>query len=231
MEYNRIIAITGLSGLFELLSSKADGAIVRSLEDNQTKFVSSRVHNFSHLESIEVYTVRENINLVDLFKAIQTSGVALPSDKDAGAVKAFFTKVYPDMDFDRIYNSDMKKMIKWYALLSSHNIEFALPAATEEEADEAELGSDEDHSVATAPAPKTKAKASSAPAEAPAPAKAAAVKAEAPAKEEAAEKPKKKAAKPEVEEAPAAPKKKATPAPKAAAAEDKKPAKKKKTGE
>jgi hypothetical protein len=127
MEYNRIIAITGLGGLFELLSSKSDGAIVRSLEDQQSRFVSSRVHNFSHLESIEVYTVRENINLVDLFKAIQDSKQALPEEKDAAGVRSFFEKVYPELDFNRIYNSDMKKMVRWYSLLSGNNVEFKLP--------------------------------------------------------------------------------------------------------
>ena len=52
MEYNRIVAVTGMPGLYEVLSSKSDGAIVRSLDDTSTKFVSSRVHNLSHLESI-----------------------------------------------------------------------------------------------------------------------------------------------------------------------------------
>ncbi len=56
MEYNKIVAVTGLPGLYELLTSKTDGAIVRSLDDKSTKFVASRVHNFSHLESIEVFT-------------------------------------------------------------------------------------------------------------------------------------------------------------------------------
>ena len=57
MDYNKIVSVTGLAGLYELISSKSDGAVVRSLEDNSTKFVSTRVHNFSHLESIEVFTV------------------------------------------------------------------------------------------------------------------------------------------------------------------------------
>jgi len=61
MEYNKIVAVTGLSGLYELVSSKADGGIVRSLEDQSSKFVSNRVHNFSHLESIEIYTSNENV--------------------------------------------------------------------------------------------------------------------------------------------------------------------------
>ena len=53
MQYSKLISITGMSGLFELVGSKTDGAIVKSLDDKTTKFVSSRVHNFSHLESID----------------------------------------------------------------------------------------------------------------------------------------------------------------------------------
>lgn len=126
------MAITGLPGLFELLSSKADGAIVRSLEDKSTKFVSSRMHNFSHLESIEVYTTHENVNLADVFIAIKKDGSELPSEKDGNAIKAYFQKVYPTMDFERVYISDMKKMVKWYTILQANNVEIKL---TEEPAE------------------------------------------------------------------------------------------------
>lgn len=126
MEYNRIVSITGMGGLFELLSSKADGGIVRALEDNSTKFVSSRMHSFSQLESIEVYTVRDNVNLVDVFQAMKAASEALPDANNAQAVKSYFEKVYPDMDFTRVYNSDMKKMVKWYVLLDKHGIEMKL---------------------------------------------------------------------------------------------------------
>ena len=134
MEYSKLISITGLNGLFELVGSKTDGAIVKSLEDKSTKFVSSRIHNFSHLESIEVYTIRENVNLVEVFQAMGKSKEALPSDKDAAAVKAYFQKVYADMDFDRVYASDMKKMIKWFSILKANNIEPKLSEEPEEEA-------------------------------------------------------------------------------------------------
>ncbi|MFL9482208.1 DUF5606 domain-containing protein [Chitinophagaceae bacterium LWZ2-11] len=139
MEYSKLIAITGLSGLFELVGSKTDGAIVRSLEDNSTKFVSSRIHNFSHLESIEVYTIRENVNLVDVFNAMNNSSEPLPSEKDSKAVKAYFGKVYPDMDFERVYASDTKKMVKWFSVLKGHNVEFKL---SEEEVEEPETEGD-----------------------------------------------------------------------------------------
>ena len=113
MDYSKIISVTGLSGLFELVASKADGAVVKSLEDKSTKFVSSRVHNFTHLESIEIYTVKDNSVLADVFKAIKESKETLPDAKaDGTALKSYFEKVYPDLDFERVYASDMKKIIK-----------------------------------------------------------------------------------------------------------------------
>jgi hypothetical protein len=136
MEYSKLVSVTGLPGLFELVASKTDGAIVRSLDDKTTRFVSSRIHNFSHLESIEVYTEGDNVNLVDVFNAMQNSSDTLPDEKDANGVKAYFKKVYPTMDFERVYASDMKKMIRWFDVLKKNNIEIKL--SEEEEPEEAQ---------------------------------------------------------------------------------------------
>jgi len=160
MEYNKIIAVTGLPGLFELLSSKSDGAIVRSLEDKSTRFVSSRIHNFSHLESIEVYTVRDNVNLVDILKAMEASSEKLPDEKDNAGLKTYFSKVYPDLDFDRVYSSDLKKMVKWFSVLKANDVEIRLPDP-EPEAEPAE--------TEVTPAREEKPKAKAAPKEKPAP--------------------------------------------------------------
>jgi hypothetical protein len=139
MEYSKIIAITGLPGLFELISSKSDGGIVRSLDDKSTRFVSSRVHQFSHLESIEVYTTRHNVNLVDVLNAMESNKEKLPDDKDAAGLKSYFQKVYPELDFDRVYASDLKKMVKWFSVLVKNQVEIKLsePEAEETEAPEA----------------------------------------------------------------------------------------------
>jgi len=139
MEYSKLVAVTGLPGLFELISSRGDGAVVRSLDDNKTQFISGRVHNFSHLESIEVYTQRDNVNLVDVFNAMEKNGGSLPDAKDNDAVKKYYEKVYPEMDFERVYSSDMKKMVKWFESLKKHNIEIKLselPEETEETVEE-----------------------------------------------------------------------------------------------
>jgi hypothetical protein len=133
MEYNKIVAITGLPGLYELINSKTDGAIVRSLDDKSTKFVSSRIHQFSHLESIEIYTVKENVNLIDILKAMESSGEKLPDEKNEADLKKYFQKVYADIDFDRVYNSDLKKMVRWFSALKKHSIELKLTEPPKEE--------------------------------------------------------------------------------------------------
>src|SRR5690242_14482081 len=139
MEYNKLVSVTGLPGLFELLSSKSDGAVVRSLEDNTVKFVSSRQHNFSHLESIEVYTSKNNTSLAEVFEAMKESKEKMPeSTADGKALKAYFEKVYPDLDFDRVYASDMKKMIKWFQIIEKNNIDVSTKSEEEEKEPTAE---------------------------------------------------------------------------------------------
>ena len=146
MEYSKLVAVTGLPGLFELVNSKTDGAIVRSLDDKSTRFVSSRIHNFSHLESIEVYTVRDNVNLVEVLNAMDKAGGNLPDDKDSDAVKKYFEKVYPDMDFERVYASDMKKMVKWFDILKKNDVEIVLSEQPEEETESEDSSSKDEAS-------------------------------------------------------------------------------------
>lgn len=133
MDYNKIISITGMPGLYELLSSRADGAVVKSLEDGSTKFASSRQHQFSHLESIEIYTTTENTYLGEVFEKMKNSDEKVPeSNADAKTLKGYFEKVVPDMDFERVFNSDMKKIVKWYHILDKNKIDFT--AKSEEKA-------------------------------------------------------------------------------------------------
>lgn len=184
MEYSKIIAVTGLPGLYELVNSKNDGAIIRSLDDKSTRFASSRIHNFSHLESIEIYTTGENVNLVDIFTAMDKAGGTLPDAKENDAIKKYFEKVYPELDFERVYTSDLKKMVKWFDVLKKNGVEIKLSELPEEEQEETTEAEVKEEIVVVASAAKK-----------PAPKKEAApvakAKKEEPAKEE---EPKKKAA-------------------------------------
>lgn len=154
MEYSKIVSVTGLPGLYEILSSKTDGAIVRGLDEKATKFVSSRVHNLSHLESIEVYTTSDNANLAEVFKAMEASSDALPAEKDAKAVKAYFESVFPELDFERVYHSDMKKMVRWYTILKSNEVEITIPTFEADEEEGAEQAPAEEPALDEAPKAK-----------------------------------------------------------------------------
>ena len=132
--------------MFEMFASKADGAIVRSLDDKSTKFVSSRHHSFSHLEIIEIYTVRDNVNLVDIFNAMGESKEALPSEKDPAAIKAYFAKVYHYLDFYMLYAIDIKKIVRWFDILKKNCVDIKL----REEAPEEEVAETESAPVAEA---------------------------------------------------------------------------------
>ena len=133
MEYNKIVSVTGLPGLFELINTKSDGAVVRSLDDKTTRFASSRIHNFSHVETIEVYTVNDNVNLAEVFQAMEKKSGSLPDTKDNSAIRKYFEQVYGDIDFERVYNSDLKKMIKWFEVLKKNNVEIKLSEPEPEE--------------------------------------------------------------------------------------------------
>jgi hypothetical protein len=76
--------------------------------------------------------------LAEVFIAMGKSKEALPNEKDPKAVSAYYKKVFPKMDFERVYGSDMKKMVKWYAQLKQHNVEPTIPSEEESEEEEEE---------------------------------------------------------------------------------------------
>ncbi len=148
MEYREIVAVTGIGGLFQLLTTKSDGAIVRNIADKTTKFISARVHNVTPLESIEIYTTGDNVRLHDVFRKMTEHAEQLaPSSVNTGdtkAIKAYFEKVFPDFDDERVYVSDMKKILKWYELLSKNDLlHFEDNAETTEEAEPAATAAEE----------------------------------------------------------------------------------------
>lgn len=126
MEYRQVVAVTGLSGLYQLMSTKNDGAIVRSLIDNSVKFVSARVHHITPLESIEIYTINEqNVRLHEVFETIMqddTAVIAAANAKDDKAARTLFASILPEFDNERVYTSDIKKIYKWYVLLKNNNM-------------------------------------------------------------------------------------------------------------
>jgi Flp pilus assembly secretin CpaC len=126
MKYKELVAISGLGGLFQLLSTKSDGAIVKNVDENVSKFVPARLHNVTPLDSIEVYSETDNVRLFEVFKKFEQNEKAVDISEvttaDNKKVKTMFTALFPDHDKERVYVSDMKKIMKWYLTLKKYDL-------------------------------------------------------------------------------------------------------------
>ncbi len=132
MNFNELVSISGLAGLFQLVATKSDGAIVKGLDDGLTKFVAARSHSVTALDGIEVFTTGENIRLIEAMRTIKTNADASfdVAKADNKAIQAYFKKVLPTHDADRVYVSDMKKILKWYTMLDAKGLLDEEKAAT-----------------------------------------------------------------------------------------------------
>jgi hypothetical protein len=169
MKFQELVSISGMPGLYQLVATKSDGAIVRSIDDNTTKFVAARSHSVTALDGIEVFTTGENIRLFDVFMTMKANTASAGefdlAKADNKAIKAHYGKLFPEFDADRVYVSDMKKMIKWCSILDAKGL-LVSPAVEAEAAVEAAEAAPIE---AAKPAKKTKApKAEATEAEAPA---------------------------------------------------------------
>ncbi len=144
MKYNELCAISGLSGLYQLLSTKSDGAIVKNLDDNTTKFVAARSHNVTPLDSIEVFTETENVRLWEVLMSFKKNEDKVSSEDlastDNKKIKSNFGILFPEYDKVKVYTSDMKKIIKWYTILKKMDL-LQEPETAGEEIAEAETES------------------------------------------------------------------------------------------
>lgn len=137
MSLEKILAISGKPGLYELKTQTRNGFVAESLADGKKISVSLR-HNVSLLSEIAIYTYTEEMPLGDVMQKIKEkeNGAATSiSHKDSKDVLVeYFSEVLPDYDHDRVYPSDIKKVVQWYNLLHSKGItEFTAEASTEEE--------------------------------------------------------------------------------------------------
>lgn len=124
MKYRHIVAISGMSGLYQLLNTKNNGAFVKSLEDHSNKFISSRTNQVTPLESIEIYTVGENIYLHEVLEKLKTvdEAIAKLNFKNTQEFVSLFAQAVPEYDTEKVYNSDIKKILKWYGLLKKNDL-------------------------------------------------------------------------------------------------------------
>lgn len=125
MSLDKVISISGKPGLYKLITQTRGGFVAESLVDNKRMSVSVQ-NNVSILSEIAIYTLTEEVPLKQVLESIKKKENGAPTSvkaKDSkDKLEEYFFDVLPDYDEDRVYASDIKKVIQWYNLLQQHNM-------------------------------------------------------------------------------------------------------------
>ncbi len=120
MELDKIIAISGRPGLFEVQVQTRTGFVAHSLVDGKRITASIR-DQVSLLSEINIYGLQDEVPLAEIFQKIlaKENGAVCSVKPKAPAtdLEAFFFEVFQDYDEERVYPSDIKKIIQWYNVL------------------------------------------------------------------------------------------------------------------
>ena len=139
MELKDIVAVSGKPGLYEIKAQSKGGIIVASLIDGK-KFPITATHKISALNEIAIYTYEEEIPLRVILKTIgeKENGLEAISAKENGKVlTSYFREILPNFDEERVYTSNIKKVLQWYNLLASKKFDFTAIQEEEQEIEEA----------------------------------------------------------------------------------------------
>ncbi|MGB8705214.1 MAG: DUF5606 domain-containing protein [Gillisia sp.] len=119
MGLEKILSISGKPGLYELTAQTRGGFIAKSITDGNKIAVNVR-HNVSLLSEIAIYTYTEEVPLGEIFQKMyekEDGKEAISHKASKKELENYFAEVLPDYDVDRVYQSDIKKIIQWYNLL------------------------------------------------------------------------------------------------------------------
>jgi len=130
MNLRGIVAVSGRPGLFKLVGQNKVGYILEGLDAQKLKVVANITNTkLASLEDITVYGEDEEIKLADVFTKISEKGTTPDTKADTATLRAYFNEVAPGHDEDKVYASDMKKIIGWYNIIKD------LPLFTEDTPD------------------------------------------------------------------------------------------------
>ena len=125
MALDKVLAIAGKPGLYKLVTQTRGGFIAESLIDNRRMSVGIQ-QNVSILSEIAIYTLTEEVPLKDVLSKIkdkENGAQTSISHKDSkDKLEEYFFEVLPDYDEDRVYPSDIKKVVQWYNMLQKNNM-------------------------------------------------------------------------------------------------------------
>ncbi|MEM1408162.1 MAG: DUF5606 domain-containing protein [Bacteroidota bacterium] len=119
MEYSDIASVSGKGGLFKIVKPTRTGVILESLDADKKKLVAGATQRVSVLSDISIYTTNQegSTPVDDVFKKMYeefADDLGVTSTSDPDELKAFLKHILPEYDEDRVYVSDIKKLVTWY---------------------------------------------------------------------------------------------------------------------
>lgn len=124
MDLSGIISIAGMSGLYKVVAQTKNGLIVESLVDKK-RVPAYSTHRVSALEDVSIYSTGDDVPLKEVFQKIydKEKGKACIDHKSADAeLRKYFKAAFAEYDEDRVYTSDIKKVLMWYNLLQKEGL-------------------------------------------------------------------------------------------------------------
>ncbi|MGB4399495.1 MAG: DUF5606 domain-containing protein [Daejeonella sp.] len=120
MNLRGLVSVSGKPGLFKLIGQNKSGYILETLDEQKNKtVVNMSTAKMASLEDITVFGESGDLKLSDIFEAMNESkDIPDPKAADGKKLREFFTDVAPDHDQERVYSSDIKKIIAWYNTIS-----------------------------------------------------------------------------------------------------------------
>ena len=122
MTISELLVVTGISGLHLMEGKRENGLIIRGLSGDKKRFASSRKHMFTPLDNITIYTDEEGLPIVDVFRRMRDSSTAIPAGGDGKVLRDYFTEIVPEHDAERVYSSDIKKVLLWFTQLKDADL-------------------------------------------------------------------------------------------------------------
>jgi len=148
MDLKEIATVSGRGGLFKVVKPTRTGVILESIDEKRQKIVASIHHKVSLLDEISIFTHSKegSLPLIDVLRKIYSEfsddpGVDGKSSKDE--LISFMKYILPDFDEDRVYPSDIKKLISWYLILEKNYPELFEEQKKQDKKEEKEEESDE----------------------------------------------------------------------------------------
>jgi hypothetical protein len=125
MKYNEVAAVSGKPGLYKVVKPTRSGVILESLDEKKAKLIVGGNQRVSILSEISIYTMTEEgtIGLESVMKNVEKEfkgDLGIDQSADSDELKAFMKHVLPEFDEDKVYPSDIKKLINWYHIIKNN---------------------------------------------------------------------------------------------------------------